>query len=161
MKQRRKGAEADCILHLAFQLRPLVVWGCLFGGLVLVFAFSSSVHSWELIPGDEKGIWVKREAVLLDPENMLVKDSAKCRFLDCIQFAFIFDAWPFLPWIIENWLNMSTAQLNMNISGKFILCTPLPFYCNEKRKKNPKTRNSTGCNFNRSFQPVLTFTKFW
>ena len=40
---------------------------------------------------------------------------------------------------------MLTTQLNITSGGKFILCTPLLFYCDEKKKKkkkNPATQRA-------------------
>lgn len=61
----------------------------------------------------------------------------------CVVFIYIWCFGSFLLWITESWLNMSTTQLNITLQGKFILCTPLPFYCDEKRgEKNPETQRA-------------------
>lgn len=79
----------------------------------------------------------------------------------CVIFIYIWCLGSFLLWIIETWLNMSTTQLNITLWGKFILALLCLFIVMKREGERKNTRDSTGCNFNRSFQPVLTFTKFW
>lgn len=50
-------------------------------------------------------------------------------------------------------LNVS-CPTKYNPESRIYALHSFAFYCGEK-----KARSSTGCNFNRSFQPVLTFTK--
>ena len=157
---QERHTEASCCLHRIFQLHIPAAWGRLFsGGFFLLLLLLCWSLCREPVPGDEKGLWVRSYLFKLW-DYVGKRFGPNEDFGYRVAFIYIGCFGFFLLRIIESWLNMSTTQLNITLWGKFILCTPLPFYCDEKRiKKQP--RDSTGCNFNRSFPPVLTFTKFW
>lgn len=158
MKERWKGPDANCTLHHVFPLHTSIVWGC----FLLAFAFASSGYflrtdAWRW-QRDLSKMWSFLFRCWEYPGKIFSQNED---FGLCVVFIYICYFSSLLLWIIESWLNMSSKQLNITFWGKFILCTPLLFYCEEKRKKKKKNRDSTGCTYNRSFQPVLTFKNFW
>ena len=63
-------------------------------------------------------------------------------------------------WELTEYANYATKyNLRRKIYSLYSFAFLLWWKEEEEEKKKPS--DSTGCNFNRSFQPVLTFTKFW
>lgn len=136
MKERWKGPDANCTLHHVFPLHTSIVWGC----FLLAFAFASSGYflrtdAWRW-QRDLSKMWSFLFRCWEYPGKIFSQNED---FGLCVVFIYICYFSSLLLWIIESWLNMSSKQLNITFWGKFILCTPLLFYCEEKRKKKKKT----------------------
>lgn len=144
MEERWKGTGANCTLHYAscFSvvhlscLRKCIQWVgsyCFFFFLTAYF-LRTNPWRWEK---DLSKMWI---CLFRSWKYTGKRFSQNEDFGLCVVFTSVWFFGSFLLWKIESWLNMSTTQLNITFWGKFILCTPLPFYCDEKREEKKNER---------------------
>lgn len=133
------------IMHLVFLLYISVVWGCVFNGWVLTAFFFLTAYFLRTNPWRwEKDLSKMRICLSRSWKYTGKRFSQNEDFGLCVVFTSVWFFGSFLLWKIESWLNMSTTQLNITFWGKFILCTPLPFYCDEKREEKKKNERLNG-----------------
>lgn len=162
MKERWQGSDANGTLrHVLVHIS--VVCQCPVSGCVLLafFIFFLFVYFLRTDP------WRRRRALskTWSYHFKLWEHTAKRLSPNedlglCVVFTYIWCFGSFLLWIIESWLEHVNYPTKYNPPRKIHSFHSFAFLLWWK-ERGKKPRDSTGCNFNRSFQPVLTFTKFW
>lgn len=162
MKERWKGTDANCTLHHVFLSHISTIWRCLFNGWVfLAFAFSLFVYFLRIHPWRwEKDLSKMLSCLFRSWEHAGKRFSQNEDLGLCVVFIYIWCLGYFFAgdnWELTEHVNYPTKY---NLLKKIYSLHSFGFLLWWKEGEK-KTRDSTGCNFNRSFQPVLTFTKFW
>lgn len=160
-KMERNADANDPSPNYVFPLHISIIWRSVFNEWGFAFDFSSPACILRTDPWRwERNLRKMWGCLFRSWEYSGKRFNQNEDFGLCVVFICIWCFGYFLLGIIQSWLNTSTIQLNIP-SEENLFFAFLCLFIVMKKKKKKTARDSTGCDFNRSFQPVLTFTKFW